>query len=502
MKKIIITLILLILFPVTVLAKDVGANLQGITIYRPGQGQNTSSGGGGSCGTNPFWFSQNTPLEGLRITFYSQSGKQIGTTVDIWNADITGSKKTIDDRSDIGFKGYAINYSEFGYYYVYENKKTGEVNYKPTRIDFLDAGLKNDGKNYELVRYYLGYKVYVDEVAMKITCPGIKTQNKNPFTYTEDSAKCLTNYFTTKEEKNGVKSFPVMERYLKLTGADKYASITEGNYVMTLEPIIKINQCGGNKGEYVSITTTSEWGMINKKDCEKSKAFDTFCTSEYKAYVSSPTKKNGDNLQKCMTNTNSTKWNAYRKVNQPYLFNGSDNVGNTVWICGVGNNILRQTFFNHLSLGSNQYIGSYSFRGVKSTDPRHILSPQYYLNFMDMLWLDGFGIGAINGTDLCEPNCGAKTHQIVYRIIDLDNPFLGVNGKKRELSIYSNWYNKESTIDKKIYSKKPLYTVTLTPVTVKKIRKDNQTVDYTKIIEKYKATDTFAKSAFKKKFGL
>jgi hypothetical protein len=270
---------------------------------------------------------------------------------------------------------------------------------------------------------------------------------------------------------------------------------------MLLEPIIKIDQCGGSNGPYVSITTTSEWGMVNKKDCENVLK-NTYCKTEYATFNLKPTKENGDKLQQCLTDTKEMKWDSYQKRNEPYVFNGNYNSGYTHFVCGVGHNALRQTFFNHLSLGSNQEIGGYSFRGVKSNDARHILSPNYFLNFMDMLWLDGFGIGAVNGTDLCEPDCTGNRYKIVYRTIDLVNPFLGIDGKKRTLNENSNWYSNETTIDEKIYQKTPLYSIILKPATIKAIRDDNKNVKYVDIMAKYSATSKFKDSAFKKQFGL
>ena len=116
----------------------------------------------------------------------------------------------------------------------------------------------------------------------------------------------------------------------------------------------------------------------------------------------------------------------------------------------------------------------------------------------------GVGISVINGTEVCEPNCKIPetTYKIVYRTVDLANPFLGIDGKKRTLSEDSNWYGKEGNIDARIYQKTPLYSIKLTPATIKAIRNDNKNIKYTAIMAKYSATSKFKDSAFKKKFGL
>ena len=87
----------------------------------------------------------------------------------------------------------------------------------------------------------------------------------------------------------------------------------------------------------------------------------------------------------------------------------------------------------------------------------------------------GIGIGTIQGTEVCKQNCEPitpQTYKVVYRTIDLINPFLNKNGTIRVLSTDSNWYNKQSTIDADIYMKKPFLTVVLTPTTIKEMRND------------------------------
>ena len=50
--------------------------------------------------------------------------------------------------------------------------------------------------------------------------------------------------------------------------------------------------------------------------------------------------------------------------------------------------------------------------------------------------------------------------------------------------------------------KKPIYTVTLKPSIIKKIREDNKKVNYAKILASYSSGAKFKDSKFKKKFGL
>ena len=90
----------------------------------------------------------------------------------------------------------------------------------------------------------------------------------------------------------------------------------------------------------------------------------------------------------------------------------------------------------------------------------------------------GVGMGLIKGDEVA---IESPIYKIVYRHIDLNNPFLGIDGKSRTLSSSSNWYNKETTINPSIYTETPYLTLTLTPSAIKDIRDDNKDVRYDKL---------------------
>ncbi len=77
------------------------------------------------------------------------------------------------------------------------------------------------------------------------------------------------------------------------------------------------------------------------------------------------------------------------------------------------------------------------------------------------------------------PECGDVAGlNVIYRLIDLDNPFPGADGSSRIPG--KNWSGKESIITENrgangmgVYSLEPLYSLTLTPAAIKEIRKDN-----------------------------
>lgn len=76
---------------------------------------------------------------------------------------------------------------------------------------------------------------------------------------------------------------------------------------------------------------------------------------------------------------------------------------------------------------------------------------------------------------------------VIYRVVDLDNPFPGIDGTGRTLPSYSNWYNKDYIITNNrgvngnaLYTSNitPLYSATLNPAVIKAIRADNEKVYY------------------------
>lgn len=167
----------------------------------------------------------------------------------------------------------------------------------------------------------------------------------------------------------------------------------------------------------------------------------------------------------------------------------------------IGINNTLKTLPGWLALSQTTTIAGVTYKKTDITNKDG--SPRLF-NGNEFAGNTGAGISVIYGTEVCEPNCKDPdlAYKIIYRVIDLANPFLGLNGKKRTLSSDSNWYEKESTIDARIYEKKPIYTVTLKPSVIKKIREDNKKVNYAKILASYSAGAKFKDSKFKKKFGL
>ena len=131
-------------------------------------------------------------------------------------------------------------------------------------------------------------------------------------------------------------------------------------------------------------------------------------------------------------------------------------------------------FYDSLRLETAGEIGNYVFSEIKNTPTNDSLLDGTFLE-------KGYGMSIISGKEVCKENCSREHYQIVYHTIDLDDPFVDVNGETRELDPNNNWYNRRSVIDKYIYDNEPIITVTLTPSIIKSIRKDNKNVNYSSL---------------------
>ena len=459
-------LLFLLLFPISVMAANLETNFNGIVVSKPNINTNNSS-----CDVSAYyWAQKDDHQEGIRITFYNHDGKQIGNTVDVWNQKIRSTKPGNFDpvynanaaysaNSVVKINGFTAYKNTYAPYYLLNS------NPQASRIDYMKANLQTSGISMVKGQYVY----YLDDKASSFSC------GTNPLYYSKDGAACLKKYFKTIE---------VMDRYLNLTGASKEADTSEGNYIMIIEPIIYVFGCENN-AKYNGIYTSTELGLLNKYMCEDSLGDNMKAVCPY-------AKKNNNELKICIDNIEKQGGIKYNGNN--YHFEGTGNV-----LCGIYNFDLRQTVHKLLTLDKSIPSKSgwgFGFNAISSNDKRY-KTTDYRLSFIDMSWTDGFGIGGVIGTDLCYPNCGNKKYQIVYRRIDLLNPFLDINGNIRKLSKESNWYGNEDKIDANIYRKKPYLTVTLAPMDIKKIREDNKTIDYSLISEEtYKTFKIKFKSIF------
>lgn len=231
MKKTKFMLATLLLLPSLVLARSsLEGNMTGGYI-NPSTGQGGSGGSGkNACayyiGFNVEW----AMLNGLRITFYDMSGKQVGNTVDVWywlkpfEDEYGWAKNFIEQdngtfKNSLGFKVGQTTSTKFTPYISKYEYVTGDR-------EFI---VMKEGNT---------YTYYYDEDSICFDNDKCDDRSKSPLIYTNKKDRSyLKKYFTTPS---------VMERYMKLAEADKNVDVALGNYKVTLEPLISLSRMDGS----------------------------------------------------------------------------------------------------------------------------------------------------------------------------------------------------------------------------------------------------------------
>lgn len=223
MKKV---LLLMLVFFVSshVNAANYDANITGTTI-KP---NNTTTTGGGSCGTGAYYLgNESSGILGMRVTFYSTEGIQLGNTIDVWSDHFYKSSKTfVEAKESLKFTLYkTITNFTYGY---------------PARVDYI-----NKGKNaFKLTGGE--YHYYIDEVATKMRPNPLRALVAGG-----SGSNGLKKYFTTPE---------VVDRYVKLAFVNDDNLISSGEYYILIEPITVAVACG--KGIYDGVYTVSDFARL------------------------------------------------------------------------------------------------------------------------------------------------------------------------------------------------------------------------------------------------
>ena len=384
MKKILIFIITFI-FMTHVSAYD--SNVAGV-IVKPSVSTSVTDK---SCPTGAYYLAgQKSYMLGLRISFYDNTGKQIGKTIDVWNQNVVSEKKStqIIDTED----GKIAHNNG----YILYKTKINHANALPSRMDY------HNGFSFALTGG--DYYYYTDN---KVT--------GNELTYTKDAAAEMKKYFTTPE---------VVQRYINIANASEKLSVYQDDYVIVLETLVKVAACGS--GIYGGVYTVADFGSLVRQ-------------KEY-----------------------------------------------------INNYNLRCNVVKYLSLERDGAIGNVTFvKPDLASKKCGYAKGNYTPNEVTTSNL-GVGMGFVYGSEVCKENCtSGKKYKVIYHPIDLTNPFLTEDGEKRDISNESNWCKEPSSnsntcktvypIDKNIYSGEPILTVTLTPASIRKIREDNKTIDYSKI---------------------
>lgn len=96
----------------------------------------------------------------------------------------------------------------------------------------------------------------------------------------------------------------------------------------------------------------------------------------------------------------------------------------------------------------------------------------------------------ISNVIVCQPDadCPSGRYNLIFRPISLTNPFPNINDINKNRKLGKNWNedllekiitNNRDVSDYQVYNLEPMYSITLTPATIKKIRKYNNKKTYT-----------------------
>lgn len=111
-------------------------------------------------------------------------------------------------------------------------------------------------------------------------------------------------------------------------------------------------------------------------------------------------------------------------------------------------------------------------------------------------------------TDTCEDSNAGNTN-LVYRSIELNNPFPDANGANEMREMGKNWNstiadivitNNRGVKTDKVYTLEPMYTITLTPTVIKEIQKYNADTEYSDFNLNCDSTGNFCTSSFLRNF--
>lgn len=239
MKK---TLLIILLFPVFASAIGSNGTTQGISV-RPS---------GSDCkGPAYYWAGSlnEPPLSGLRITFYTLKGKQLGNTIDVWNQKWVYLPK----NSSSGTYGRAVceTSTTSKRFYKCTAFSATYINKTPSRIDYIntnrgDYTINNDSTIRPITADYV---YYVDENFDS-------KKDYNPLWYTRDYAyqqEAFRSYFT---------SPAIVKEYMKIAGVKNVDPYTSSDYLFVIEPVVKAESCGTIRGIGTAVLSTADFAFF------------------------------------------------------------------------------------------------------------------------------------------------------------------------------------------------------------------------------------------------
>ncbi len=493
-------------------AESLNGNMTGITVT-----PTVNSSSDSECNSRNYWIGFTQPeykLQGLRISVYDESGKQVGNTIDTWTwGDGYAKPYNYGGFSGTGEKIEQTKYTEI--LKLVEQVKTSITNLNNSGSTSWKSS-NADVKALKDLKYYLAKKdseltealegsignfannrslSYLNKVEAEST--NLNTLLTNLVNEAKRVKKEGFSVYITK--KNHSRNYLSKVDYVKKGITAKTAKnfkpkdmIDGGYYVFYYDET-------GNKDNYSNSyyvkgkKVTEYFGTLlySSQDAVKTE-LRTYLTTEsvmerYLKLAQANTLvdiKAGDytvlleplvSISACIGGTYSGR---YSVSDIGYLMTGVTNPS-----VNPNNNLQRLPGW--LKLESALTISGVSF----SLDTS-VANKMY--NKGDFISKLGVGMSAILGTEVCKENCtSGKKYKVVYHTIDLNNPFLSSNGNTRKISNESNWCEEPSStsntckttysINKNIYSQSPILIVTLTPSSISKIRESNKTIDYSKI---------------------
>lgn len=176
------------------------------------------------------------------------------------------------------------------------------------------------------------------------------------------------------------------------------------------------------------------------------------------------------------------------------------NNGNALTLKDMKNEILENE--TYLKIMSDFYIPTSIKNGTSGVAHRDLTGTNVSISY-------DCPFNVVNSIRCSDDECDSKGLNIIYRPISLTNPFPIEDTQYQYRAFGANWsiqlaetyiLNNRNVKDYEVYNLTPLYTITLTPSTIKDIRKYNKTHSMNDFImncsEGYKCTSNFLWSEF------
>lgn len=435
------------------------------------------------------------------------TNKKIDKTLQIYSDDIT----TKQNNENIIFNR-VVKFKIPDNFNRYYNKITGEVSNEGTPSDTIYDRGEGVISLSQTDKIYNGTQLI--DYSLKISNVNLGSGNQFGNLINEDNYSCTYNIAEDGSEcvcPNGTRNAgmsikKVTEKFCNCSNKtcsewqyqlcdSKYDKIFEMqgctdkfycNNTQTNEKI-DITECVKNKSNETTLEKAIEYCELNEKKC----------TNEYCYNQKS---QSSVSIEDCLNNGNSREV-CYRKMG---CFTGlCESEKYCTGDCSWNYEKINDSISYGLETCNGNYCGfvAYCTDSNKKTSVHTNKCIQNKLNTSNITTSLNNGLNKSvleRAIKSCESTICASSEKIVYRVIDLNNPFPGkeIKGTNANLSLTStknrspgyNWnsetavkneiLNARGTEGYKLYNKEPLITITLTPSDIKAIQKYNDSNSY------------------------